>query len=271
MLACMVNGEISEYLAANDRGLAYGDGLFETLVVQGGQPRFWQQHMDRLGLGCERLGLNMPPQEVLLREAQTVAAGQPRCVVKIILTRGSGGRGYRPDSGGTVRRVVSAHPMPGDLDEIHRNGVAARTCSIQLGFQPALAGVKHLNRLEQVMAGRELSATPGLEGILTDQAGYINSALSGNVFLVSDGRLLTPRMDRCGVHGVLRGLVLRDHKTRCELRRVHPNLLDEADEVFMTNVVRGVIPVVSIDDRQFEAGPVTRDMQDWFREISEGS
>ena len=243
MLACMVNGEVSEYLAADDRGLAYGDGLFETLVVQGGQPRFWQQHMDRMGLGCERLGLSMPPQEVWLREAQTVAAGQPRCVVKLILTRGSGGRGYRPGGRSAACRIVSAHPMPDDLDAVHRNGVAARTCTIRLGFQPALAGLKHLNRLEQVMAGRELVDSPGMEGVMTDQEGYINSALSGNLFLVSEGRLLTPRMDRCGVHGVLRGLVLRDHKTRCELRRVHPNLLDEASEVFMTNVVRGVIPV----------------------------
>jgi 4-amino-4-deoxychorismate lyase len=271
MLACLVDGEISAWLAADDRGLAYGDGLFETLVMKGGQPRFWQLHMNRLGAGCERLQITMPPQELLLLEARTVAAGQRECVVKIILTRGSGGRGYRPGNSATPRRVVTAHDLPANLAELALVGVQARTCSIRLGLQPALAGLKHLNRLEQVMAGLELADTPGEEGLLLDQAGYINSALSGNLFLVSDDRLLTPRMDRCGVHGVVRALVLRDHKTRIELRRVHPNMLSEASEVFITNSVRGVLPVTGIDERRWPVGSFTRAMQDWFTQISEAS
>ena len=96
MLSCLVNGEIAEHVPADDRGLAYGDGVFETIAVLGGRPRLWQGHMDRLARGCERLSLPQPPQELLLREARTVAAGQKRCVVKIILTRGSAGRGYTP-------------------------------------------------------------------------------------------------------------------------------------------------------------------------------
>lgn len=269
MLSCLVNGELSSVVPANDRGLAYGDGLFETLVVQSGHPRFWQVHMDRLARGCDILGLVAPRQEILLREALTVAAGQRCCVVKIVLTRGVGGRGYRCTGAETPLRVVSAHAMPEDVAELQRRGLALRTCEIRLGFQPALKGIKHLNRLEQVLAGRELTDHPGHEGLLLDEAGYINSALAGNVFLVSDGRLLTPRMDRCGVHGVVRQLILRDHLARCDLRRVHPNMLDEADEVFVSNAVRGIVPVVSIDQRRFTDGPVTREFQAWFEALAE--
>ena len=98
MLDCLVDGEISDHVSAADRCLQYGDGLFETMAVFSGQPRFWQGHMDRLGEGCERLGLVVPPQALLLREVQTVSAGRQSCVVKIIVTRGTAGRGYAPET-----------------------------------------------------------------------------------------------------------------------------------------------------------------------------
>lgn len=268
MHSCLVNGEVSPYIPADDRGLAYGDGLFETLVVSQGEPRFWQAHMDRLAAGCDILGLKAPPQEVLLRETLTAAAGLSPCVVKIILTRGAGGRGYRPVGGSGPNRVVSSHAMPDGIRTAQLQGIRLATCALRLGFQPALRGIKHLNRLEQVLASRELEQRPGLEGLVLDEAGYVNSVLSGNLFLVAEGRLLTPRMDRCGVHGVTRALILRDFAERCELRRVHPDMLREADEVFVTNVVRGILPVVEIDGRDYEDGPVTRELQRWFGQLA---
>ncbi|KAA9132010.1 aminodeoxychorismate lyase [Marinihelvus fidelis] len=261
---CLVNGEVSDWVRASDRGFAYGDGLFETFAVEQGRPRFWQAHIDRLGRGCETLGLAMPPQELLLREVRTAATGQSRCVVKVVLTRGVGGRGYAPAEGLSTTRVVSSHPFPDGLEELARGGVRARTCDLRLALQPALGGIKHLNRLEQVLAAREMAAHPGLEGILVNQEGFLISGLQANLFLVVGRTLLTPRMDRCGIRGVLRGLLLRDFKSRAELRRIHPGMLEEVDEVFLCSALRGITPVTAIDEHEWRIGAVTREMQEWF-------
>lgn len=265
--ACLVNGEVTAWVPAADRGLAYGDGLFETFAVEGGRPRFWQAHMDRLKRGCECLGLAPPPQEMLLREVHTVTAGQTRCVVKLIITRGSGGRGYTPPDECEPTRVMSAHPFPDDLEPPNRRGIEGRICAIRLASQPALGGVKHLNRLEHVLAAREMAAHPGMEGILLNQEGFVISGLAANLFLVAGNTLLTPRMDRCGVRGVLRGLLLRDFKSRSELRRIHPDMLGEADEVFLCSALRGIVPLTRIDGHEWPIGRMTRELQEWFEAL----
>lgn len=269
MLSCLVDGALSEVVPAADRGLAYGDGVFETVAVRGGAPALWQGHMDRLARGCERLGLPAPSQALLLREVRTVAAGQPRCIVKIILTRGGGGRGYAPPESVTPLRVVSAHPWPAHIEEDRRNGVEAMICATRLALQPALRGIKHLNRLEQVLAAAELAQHPGRHGIMLNTEGYVIAGVSANLFAVADGQLLTPRMDRCGVHGVLRGLLLRDHAARCERRRISLDLLGEASEVFFCSAIRGIVPVRAIDDRVWPIGPFARELQAWHRALVE--
>lgn len=261
---CLVNGEVSDWVHHTDRGLTYGDGLFESLAVEQGRARFWQAHMDRLKRGCEALGIDMPPQELLLRDVRTAAAGQSRCVVRVTLTRGPGGRGYAPPEDAQTTRLVSAHPWPEGIETSTRNGIRARTCDLRLALQPALGGIKHLNRLEQVLAAREMAEHPGLDGILLNQEGFVISGLYANIFLVIGNMLLTPRMDRCGVRGVLRGLLLRDFKSRVELRRVHPAMLGEVDEVFLCSALRGITPVTAIDAHEWRIGNVTREMQEWF-------
>jgi 4-amino-4-deoxychorismate lyase len=269
--ACLVNGEVYAYVPAGDRGLAYGDGLFETLVVERGRPRFWQGHMDRLQRGCSVLHIAMPPQELLLREVLTVAAGRSACVVKIILTRGAAGRGYAPPRDGQPTRFVAAYELPADLGDAQRRGVRGRVCDLRLALQPALGGIKHLNRLEQVLAAMEMRAHPGLEGILLNQEGFVVGAISANLFLVCGDTLITPRMDRSGVRGVTRNLILRDFKARTELRRVTPDMLEEADELFLCNAVRGVMPLVEVDGHEWPAGPVTRELQSWFERRAGGA
>ena len=263
MLECLVNGEISRYIPATNRGLNYGDGLFETFPVFHGKPRWWQAHMDRLGAGCERLGLVMPPQAVLLREVQTASAGLPQAVVKIVLTRGGPGRGYTPQKDGLCDRIVSAHVFPDDMFESAANGVNARICDLRLAIQPELGGIKHLNRLEQVLASTEPFDEGISEGILLDRDGYVISAISANIFLVIEDRLLTPRLDRCGIRGVFRGQLLGAFASRCEQRRIQVDLLNEADEVFICNTVRGIVPLRSIAGRDYQIGPVTRELQAW--------
>jgi len=265
MLECLVDGEISTLLTATNRGLNYGDGLFETLVVHRNRPRRWQAHMDRLGAGCERLGLSMPPQSILLREVQTVSAGSSIVVVKIVLTRAGEARGYMPREAKTTR-IVSAHQYPQDIEESARAGVDARVCSLRLAIQPALGGIKHLNRLEQVLASAEPGRSDAAEGILLDREDHVICAISANIFLVKENRLLTPRLDRCGVRGVIRSQILAAFGHRCEQRRILLDQFLEADEVFICNSVKGVIPITAIEQRQFEIGPVTREVQDWLAE-----
>lgn len=264
MLDCLVNGELSAHLPASDRGLHYGDGLFETIAVFKGSPRFWQAHVDRLQVGCATLGLKNIAQSVLLREVQTVSAGHSRCVVKIILTRGAGGRGYASPSEQWPTRVVCAYSFPDDTEALARQGVHARLCTLRLAIQPALAGIKHLNRLEQVLARAEWSDPAIHEGLLLDPEDHVIGVTAGNIFLVSGDRLLTPRMDRCGVRGVMRSAILQAFKLRCEQRRIALDMLPEADEVFICNAVRGILPVTRIGQWQYGIGPNTRELQNWL-------
>lgn len=266
MLECLVDGEISERISATDRGLHYGDGLFETMAVFQGTPRFWQGHVDRLAAGCEQLGLPMTPQAVLLREVQTVSAGQRRCVVKLIVTRGTSGRGYAAEIPARGNRVVCSWAWPQDPGHLVETGIRMRICSLRLGIQPALAGLKHLNRLEQVVARAEWQDPSIHEGLLLDAEDFVVSAISSNLFLVSGGRLLTPRLDRCGVRGVMRRAIFNAFRDRCEQRRITLDMLPEADEVFVCNAVRGVFPVTRIDHWEYEIGPVTREVQHWLGE-----
>jgi len=264
MLECLVNGEISNFVSATNRGLNYADGIFETLVVHNTRPRRWQAHMDRLGAGCERLGLVMPPQAVLLREVQTVSAGLTDAVVKIVLARDGFGRGYAPPENATCTRIVSAHIYPEGVADLAREGVKARICDLRLAIQPALGGIKHLNRLEHVLASAELREKNAEEGILLDWEDHIISAVAANIFLVMEDRLLTPRLDRCGVRGVVRAQILAGFAARCEQRRLLVEMFQEADEVFICNSVRGIVPITAINDRAFNIGPVTRELQTWL-------
>ena len=266
MLECLVDGEISSQVSVLDRGLQYGDGVFETLAVIRGQPRFWQSHMDRLAIGCERQQLPVPPQTVLLREVQTVSAGQGDCVVKIIVTRGLSGRGYAPSVPVVANRIVSSYAWPDDPGHLDQVGIRTRICKLRLALQPALSGIKHLNRLEQVMARSEWTDRSVHEGILLDRQDQVVSAISSNIFLITGDRLLTPRMDRCGVRGVMRANILKAFKPRCEQRRISLDMLPEADSVFVCNSVRGIFPVVRIDHWEFGISPVIREIQIWLED-----
>lgn len=277
---CLVNGEIADAVSATDRGLNYGDGVFETLRVRAGIARFWQAHMDRLEIGCRRLGIQRPEQAVLLREVQTVIAGRPDCVVKIVVTRGAGdsrtARGYAPTKDCPPTRVVACYPLPPGVESTIEGvsspddpshspaGLRVRFCTLRLATQPVLAGIKHLNRLEQVMARAEWDDPAISEGMLLDEDDHVVCGTASNVFLVSGGQMLTPRLDRCGVRGVMRGEILRVFAARCEQRRITLDMLPEVDEVFLCNSVRGIMPVTRIDDLQFNIGPVTTEVREWL-------
>jgi 4-amino-4-deoxychorismate lyase len=264
LLATMINGEALEkeqmasgVIALDDRGLQYGDGLFETLLLRNGVIRFLEDHLARLHAGCVRLNITAPKTNTLADELQRLAAKHENGALKLILTRGRSARGYRPIASLQPTRILSlyAHaPSPS-------NGVSARWCKTRLARNAALAGIKHLNRLEQVLAQSEWSDERIAEGLMLDTEGELVSGTSNNVFVVIDGVLVTPDLRYSGVQGVMRKNVLAAAERlglTGEQRAIWPIELSTASEVFITNALRGIRSVHTLDERQWEAGPVAR-------------
>jgi 4-amino-4-deoxychorismate lyase len=254
----------TDHLDAADRGLMYGDGLFETLRVVGGVVPLWLRHAERLRTSAVRLGLPAPDIDAMLAEVLRLAGGLDDAVARITYTAGAGERGYaRP---GTVRPVTVIGVAPLSFAaEPYRDGIALRLCDTRLGDQPLLAGMKHLNRLEQVLARSEWQDSQWQEGLMADQQGRVVCATAANLFAVAGGRLVTPPVDRCGVAGVARAELLAAGKAHID--HLTALQLVEADEVFLTSAVRGILPVRAFAGRTWQPGPVTRHWQDHWRGI----
>ena len=253
-MAMLINGVETEQLSASDRGLQYGDGLFETLAVFQGQAQLWQTHMARLQEGCGRLKLPAPDVGVLLSEVERLCAGHERGVVKIIIPRGSGSRGYRAPETPQPTRILSLHPWSDYPAEYAEQGVRIRSCETTLAIQPRLAGLKHLNRLEQVLARQEWDDPAIVEGVMCNPAGQVIKGTMSNLFFVQDGRVVTPELSGCGVAGVMRRQVIDAcHSLAIPLTEQGIDVLraQASDEVFMTNSLIGVWPVSRWDDTKY--------------------
>ncbi len=256
---CLVNGAAGESLSLHDRGLHYGDGLFETIAVVNGAMPLWSRHMDRLQRDARRLGMSPPETSLLRDEAARLCAGARRAVLKIILTRGAG-RGYRFSPAMPPTRILYRYPWP-DYPSCHAEyGVRARVCELRLGRNPRLAGIKHLNRLEQVLARSEWEDENIAEGLLLDELGHVVEGTQSNLFVVRDGRLLTPALSYCGVAGVMRGLIM-DEAPRlgifCEEATLRLGDVLEADEVFFCNSLIGIWPVRALGEVRYPPGEIT--------------
>ncbi len=244
-----------------DRGLAYGDGLFETMAVLDGAIRLLDLHLERLIEGCRRLKIAPPDADDIRNDLEILRPDEERAVAKLIVTRGPGTRGYLPAGNSESTRIVGIGPWPDYPAANHTDGVAVRNCQLRLGENPLLAGLKHLNRLEHVLARMEWDVGPWDEGLLTDTSGSVVSGTMSNVFSVRGATLLTPSLRRCGVKGVMRRTVMElapGQGLEVEEGDFAPGLLNESDEIFLTNAVFGIWPVRQLDQRRFEPGAVTK-------------
>jgi 4-amino-4-deoxychorismate lyase len=261
-MRCWVNGIADPAVSAADRGLQYGDGLFETMSVRQGRIVLLERHLARLARGCERLGIDGIPAAQLRRELQRAADEPDVGVVKLIVTRGVQDRGYRPDPASVPTRIVTAYPAPAYPVDWARAGVRLHVCALRLSEQPRLAGLKHLNRLEQVLARQEWAERVAQEGLLLDAASRVIGGTMSNVFARIDGQLVTPSLERCGVAGVMREAVLELAASRgiaCQQRDLQFAELLRAREVFVTNALIGVWPVVGLGEQRYEVGTVSLD------------
>ena len=199
---------------------------------------------------------------MLLAELRRVAAGD--AVAKIIVTRGPATRGYAPRPGSRGTRVVAAFAAAAYPEELARDGIRARRCTLTLAQQPRLAGAKTLNRLENVLARAEWDDSAIAEGLLGDAAGRVIEGTMSNLFVVHGGVVATPALTRCGVVGAQRERareLLRGASCECVERDIPWAELDTADEIFLTNSLIGVWPVAALDERRWAVGPVARQLQ----------
>lgn len=259
----LVNGESVTCIAARDRGLQYGDGVFETLAVREGLPCLWSRHLWRLLEGCRRLGIDLPNPVQLYDEVINEIGDRPQGVIKLILTRGSGGRGYRPEATGEPSRIVNWSASPALSPSAAPQGIRARLCTTRLGSSPALAGIKHLNRLEQVLASSEWNDPAIEEGLMLDTDEHIIEGTRSNLFVILDGQIHTPALNRCGVAGIMRELVI---ELAQELDRpviigdIGLDRLWSAEALFVTNSLIGIQPIVALDEQAFSIDKIPQNL-----------
>jgi 4-amino-4-deoxychorismate lyase len=260
-LAMLVDGQPCAADWALDRALHYGDGVFETIAVRDGQLRFESLHQARLAEGCRRLAIEVE-QDDLWRGARALAAQHPSCTLKLLVSRGSASeRGYAPSGSERARVLLLAYPTSEAQIPARVRAVTLRSV---LGENPRLAGIKHCNRLEQILARMELNSLGGaFEGLLASSSGHLISGTMSNVFLEIDGVLVTPDVERCGVAGVMRAVVLREAAAAgiaVEVGEVPRDRLQRCAGLFLTNARIGVLPVHELDGRELTVGAVTRQL-----------
>jgi len=259
----LINGRSDTSVDLDDRGLNYGDGLFETIAVHGGKPMHWQAHMDRLAMGGARLGIHIPERDVLASEA-TMLCGNVTCgVLKIIITRGAGGRGYAPPNPQQATRILRCGPPPEYPVSYAREGVRVRLCRWRLSRDAQLAGIKHLNRLPQVMARAEWDDEHE-EGLMMDDVDAVIEGTKSNLFVVRNNRVSTPDLAYSGVKGVARQIILERAPSIGMPIAIEPLTLAgvrEADELFLTNTLIGIWPVRQLEGKTYAVGPVTQAIQ----------
>jgi len=269
----LVNGVENDAISVRDRGLMYGDGVFRTFMLRGGKPLRWPRQYAKLAADCEALRIACPAADVLERDLAAVAMRCPDCVVRIVITRGGGERGYAISAAASPVRVVSASPLPDYPQRHYASGVRAQLCRIRLAAQPALAGIKHLNRLENVLARAEWS-DPGIaEGLLCDADDNVICGTMSNVFLVQGGALATPDLARCGVAGVQRQLVIELARINNMPVRIASVSIDEllaADELFLVNSVIGVWQIAAFGEKSWNPGPITARIRRWIEHAQDG-
>ena len=253
----LINGQVSDVIAADDRGLQFGDGIFETMTWENGGILHWRHHTKRIEKSLKALLIEPVKRQLLKQEiAQAVSeSGLNKAVVKCILTRGRGGRGYGAVIDGTPQRVISVHPFP-DLSA-HREGIAIGVSKVQIAHQPMLAGMKHLSRLEYVMAKQDCLQQGYFECVLCDVQQQVVEATTSNVFAIKGRTLVTPAIEQAGVAGVARevliGVANRLNYKVDVVKNLAFSSLGEYDELFLSNAVMGYVPVARCGDIEFSS------------------
>ena len=259
----LINGKFVDELAAHDRGLHYGDGLFETITVENMQLLCWDEHLKRLERGCIKLNIAVPDKNLLKNEVSALINTESQGVIKIIISRGQGGRGYKILENIAPTRIISLYPWPNHYDENSTSGVKTRICKYRYAKNPFLAGIKHLNRLEHILARSEWNDHSIAEGIVMDSEYYVIEGIMSNIFCIIGKTLYTPDLSACGIEGIVRGKIIElasNLKFNVEIKKISLGFLMNAEEIFMCNSIIGVWPVNIIDETKFSKHKKTQNI-----------
>jgi 4-amino-4-deoxychorismate lyase len=265
----LVNGETGNLISIRDRGLLYGDGVFRTLRVSNGQAQHWPMHFQKLKHDCTELGIVCPDFSQLSAELEMLLSSQTDCAIKLIVTRGISTRGYAPSTQTTPTHIWDVAPLPDYPAAWATHGIKARLCQLRLSRQPRLAGIKHLNRLENVLAASEWNDTEIAEGLLTDTDGNVIEGVRSNLFAVLNGMLTTPSLLTCGVAGVQRDRVIvwaNTNNVPLEIRALSWDEVINADELFIVNSLISVWPIRELEQRHWASFVMAHRLQ---QELSE--
>jgi 4-amino-4-deoxychorismate lyase len=268
----LINGAPGNQIDIHDRGLLYGDGVFRTLRIRQGQAQHWLRHYRKLEQDCAALGLLCPDAGLLADELRQLVAIQSDGIAKIIITRGISERGYALPASVIPTRILTVSPLPHLPSAYQVQGVRVRICNLRLSHQPRLAGIKHLNRLENVLAAAEWSDPAIAEGLLLDMADNVVGGTRSNLFLVRNGGLFTPDLLRCGVAGMQRKRVLDwalSHGVACEIGQFTLDAVLAADEVFLVNSVIGLWPVRQLQERNWAQHPLSMRIGEWLNHATD--
>lgn len=250
----LINGATDTKLTPLDRGLAYGDGVFRTLKIINGRPVAWTLHYSKLVHDCNRLGIVCPAENLFLTDIDTLFAPDETAVAKLMVTRGESARGYALPVLAQPTRITVRSDYPEYPDEHYAKGVRLHLCNLRLSRQPLLAGIKHLNRLENVLARSEWSDPTIADGLLLDDLDRVIACTMSNVFARYDQRLVTPSMAECGVAGTTRQRLLESAGNIgliTEVVELSLTRLLEADEILICNSLFGVWQVVEFNHQHW--------------------
>ena len=262
----LINGATQNTIDISDRGFQYGDGLFETIEIWQNHPVFLTQHLKRIHYGCQRLQIPEIDDTILRNDIKKslLHCQTGHAVLKLIITRGKGDRGYRQPEEINPTRALSLHPFPSYPVDYQTQGICVRICKTRLGINPTLAGIKHLNRLEQILARAEWQDNSIQEGIMLDINDHVIEGTMTNLFYVKSGCLYTPLIKNNGIAGIIRDWIIRIAK-QFELNVIEkPLTLDNvytADELLLCNSIIGIWGVRQLENKHYSIGPITKQLQ----------
>ena len=270
----IVNGSFDYAISPLDRGFAYGDGVFRTMVVRQGLPECWPQHYQKLVADCAAIKIVCPSAELLISDIQQLFSEQEiaenlSAVIKIIITRGEGERGYAPPAITNPLRVLIKTDLHAYPSNYFNEGVHIHVCKTTLAAQPLLAGIKHLNRLENVLARMEWTDPNVMDGILLDAHQQVIECTSANIFIRQGDTLITPSLDQCGVAGITRQRILNlAHliNLTVKVENFHLDRLFTADEVLICNSLYGTFQVKSVQKKTWETTSLAADIRTLLKE-----
>ena len=269
----LINGITSNYLTINDRSIHYGDGLFETILCHNNKLYYWPQHFQRLQTSAEKLKIACPQEHLLLDDIaklldknESGSNSEAACAIKIIVSRGAGERGYQFSKNTAASRIVLLSAVEAGHSSLLSNQLLSGElfiCKQQVSINENLAGIKHLNRLENVLARNEWNDKAKnnvIDGLMLNANQHVIEGTMSNLFAIKDKQLFTPCLSLSGINGIMRGVIIElAEKSNIKTSAINLTLddLSSMDELFISNSLIAMKAVTKLGDSLYKYQAVT--------------